>query len=187
MYLADHGESDQRDDLDPAVNLEKIYVKFGADVLSFGVRNLPYSNFVAGMQNDNKIQPLNFATTSLLVNETKKIMGDESIRVSATTVRVPVVRGHSESVNVETKRKITADEVRALLSCAPGVVVVDNPAEKKYPLPLDAAGTDPTYVGRIREDESVANGINMWVVSDNLRKGAALNAVQIAELLISRK
>ncbi len=119
-----------------------------------------------------------------MVNETKKIMGDESIRVSATTVRVPVLRGHSESVNVETARKITAAQVKELLKNAPGVVLVDEPENKKYPLPIVAAGTDPVYVGRIREDLSIENGINLWVVSDNLRKGAALNAVQIAELFI---
>lgn len=119
-----------------------------------------------------------------MVNETKKIMGDPSIRVTATTVRVPVFRGHSESVNIETERKITAQQVRELLSKAPGVVVVDNPEKNEYPLPIYASGKDEVFVGRIREDESIENGINMWIVSDNLRKGAALNAVQIAEELI---
>lgn len=119
-----------------------------------------------------------------MVNETKKIMGDESIRVTATTVRVPVFRGHSESVNIETERKITAEEVRRLFSAAPGVKLVDDPAKREYPMPIDAAGKDLTLVGRIREDESIDRGINLWVVSDNLRKGAALNAVQIAEILI---
>lgn len=118
-----------------------------------------------------------------MVNETKKIM-DASIAVTATTVRVPVFYSHSESVNIETEKKITPDEVRALLSKAPGVKVVDDPKERAYPLAIKAAGMDDTYVGRIREDESIPNGINMWVVSDNLRKGAALNAVQIAEILI---
>lgn len=119
-----------------------------------------------------------------MVNETKKILHDPAIAVTATTVRVPVFFSHSESVNIETKQKITASEVRELLSKAPGVTVVDNPAKFEYPLAIDAAGKDDTYVGRIREDESIANGINMWVVSDNIRKGAALNAVQIAEILI---
>ncbi|GAB6184103.1 aspartate-semialdehyde dehydrogenase [Thermodesulfovibrio hydrogeniphilus] len=119
-----------------------------------------------------------------MVKETKKIMGDPSIRVTATTVRVPVFRGHSESVNIETEKKITAQEVRELLSKAPGVVVIDNPEKNEYPLPIYASGKDEVFVGRIREDESIENGINMWVVSDNLRKGAALNAVQIAEELI---
>ena len=121
-----------------------------------------------------------------MVNETRKIMGDDSIRVTATTVRVPVLYGHSESVNIETEKKITPDEVRALLSKAPGVKVVDNPAKSEYPMAIHAAGKDETFVGRIREDESIPNGINMWVVSDNIRKGAALNAVQIAELLIQK-
>jgi aspartate-semialdehyde dehydrogenase len=119
-----------------------------------------------------------------MVNETKKILHDKRIAVTATTVRVPVFFGHSEAVNIETELKITAAEVRKLLAKAPGVQVVDNPAEFDYPLAIDAAGKDDTFVGRIREDESIANGINLWVVSDNIRKGAALNAVQIAEILI---
>lgn len=121
-----------------------------------------------------------------MINETKKIFNDPSIAVTATTVRVPVFYGHSESVNIETKQKITAEEVRKLLATAPGVKVVDNPAEKSYPLAIKAAGQDDTLVGRIREDESIANGINMWVVADNIRKGAATNAVQIAEVLIRK-
>jgi aspartate-semialdehyde dehydrogenase len=121
-----------------------------------------------------------------MVNETRKIMEDPSIRVTATTVRVPVVHSHSESVNIETEKKITPQEVRGLLSKAPGVKVVDNPALNEYPLAIHAAGRDETFVGRIREDDSIPNGINLWVVSDNVRKGAALNAVQIAEILIEK-
>ena len=121
-----------------------------------------------------------------MVNETKKIMEDNSIQVTATTVRVPVFYGHSESVNIETERKITAVQVREILSKAPGVVVMDNPKKFEYPLAIDAAGKDETFVGRIREDESIPNGINLWIVSDNIRKGAALNAVQIAEILIQK-
>ena len=119
-----------------------------------------------------------------MVNETRKILEDESIGVTATTVRVPVFRCHSEAVNIETERKISANEVRAILSSAPGVLVYDDPKKNLYPLAIDTTGKDDVYVGRIREDESIPNGINLWVVSDNLRKGAALNAVQIAELLI---
>ena len=119
-----------------------------------------------------------------MVNETKKIMNDDSIAVTATTVRVPVFYAHSESINIETERKISAAEVRDLLAKAPGVKVVDDPKNRAYPLAINAAGRDETFVGRIREDESIANGINIWVVSDNLRKGAALNAVQIAEILV---
>jgi aspartate-semialdehyde dehydrogenase len=119
-----------------------------------------------------------------LVHETRKIMGDSSIQVTATTVRVPVYVGHSEAVNIETDRKVTPNEARAILSAAPGVLVYDDPAHKIYPMPLDVVGKDDVYVGRIREDESIANGLNLWVVADNLRKGAALNAVQIAELLL---
>jgi aspartate-semialdehyde dehydrogenase len=119
-----------------------------------------------------------------MVNETKKIMGDNSIRITATTVRVPVYKGHSESVNIETEKKISANEVRALLSSTPGVLVFDAPEKNVYPLAVDVAGQDDVYVGRIREDESIDNGINMWIVADNLRKGAALNTIQIAEKLI---
>lgn len=119
-----------------------------------------------------------------MVNETKKIMGDDSIRVTATTVRVPVFRGHSESVNIETEQKLTVNQVRELLAQAPGITLFDAPEKGVYPMPIDCDGKDDVYVGRIREDESVDNGINIWVVADNLRKGAALNAVQIAEVLI---
>ncbi|MCG6553015.1 MAG: aspartate-semialdehyde dehydrogenase, partial [Candidatus Magnetominusculus sp. LBB02] len=119
-----------------------------------------------------------------MLNETRKIMGDNSIQVTATTVRVPVFRGHSECVNIETEKKLTPNEARAILSDAPGVIVFDAPDKKVYPLPIDIAGKDAVYVGRIREDESIPYGLNMWIVSDNLRKGAALNAVQIAEKLI---
>ncbi|WP_285906866.1 aspartate-semialdehyde dehydrogenase [Pseudodesulfovibrio pelocollis] len=121
-----------------------------------------------------------------MVKETIKIMGDPSIKVTATCVRVPVFYGHSESVNIETEEKLTAADVRALLAKAPGVTVLDIPGKKVYPMPIDAAGEDDTFVGRIREDETIANGINMWVVSDNVRKGAALNTIQIAETLIER-
>ncbi|MDW7655524.1 MAG: aspartate-semialdehyde dehydrogenase [Nitrospiraceae bacterium] len=118
-----------------------------------------------------------------MVDETRKIMGDQSIHVTATTVRVPVYVGHSEAINIETERKLTVNEARAILSTAPGVLLYDDPAHKIYPMPLEVAGKDEVYVGRIREDESISNGLNLWVVADNLRKGAALNAVQIAEHL----
>ncbi|MBF0456592.1 MAG: aspartate-semialdehyde dehydrogenase [Nitrospirae bacterium] len=119
-----------------------------------------------------------------MVNETRKIMGDNSIQLTATTVRVPVFRGHSECVNIETEKKLTANEARAILAEAPGIIIFDAPDKGVYPLPIDCAGKDAVYVGRIREDESIPSGLNMWIVSDNLRKGAALNAVQIAEKLI---
>ncbi len=119
-----------------------------------------------------------------MVNETRKIFGDDSIKVCATAVRVPVFVGHSESVNIETEKPITAAKVKALLKKASGVTVVDDPKKGLYPMPIDAVGLDDVFVGRIRQDDSVPNGINMWIVSDNLRKGAALNAVQIAEILI---
>ncbi len=120
-----------------------------------------------------------------MVKETQKIMGDDSIRVTATTVRVPVFRSHSESVNIETEVKITAEKAKELLSSAPGVVVVDNPKEQEYPMPLHTSGKDPVYVGRIREDNTIDKGLNLWVVGDQIRKGAALNAVQIAEWMIA--
>ncbi len=121
-----------------------------------------------------------------MINETKKIMEDESIGITATTVRVPVFYSHSESVNIETMKKITPDEVRDILSRAPGIIVVDDPKKNEYPLAVYAAGKDETFVGRVREDESIEKGINMWIVSDNIRKGAALNAVQIAEVLLKQ-
>jgi len=121
-----------------------------------------------------------------MVNETKKIMEDEKIGVTATTVRVPVFYGHAEAINIETERKITAAKARELLSSFPGVVVIDDPAEKKYPLQIEVAGRDEVFVGRIREDESLETGLNLWVVADNLRKGAATNAVQIAEILAEK-
>lgn len=119
-----------------------------------------------------------------IADETRKLLGDESIRVSVTAVRVPVFRGHSESVNLETKKKITANDVRVALASAEGIIVYDDPKKKLYPLPVDVAGKDEIYVGRIREDGSISNGINLWLVLDNVRKGSALNAVQIAEELI---
>ena len=120
-----------------------------------------------------------------MVAETKKIL-DPKIKVTATCVRVPVFGAHSEAVNVQTWKKLTAGEARELLAGSPGIVVVDDPEALRYPLPLDAEGTDPVYVGRIREDVTVKNGLDLWVVADNLRKGAALNAVQIAEELVRR-
>jgi aspartate-semialdehyde dehydrogenase len=119
-----------------------------------------------------------------MVNETKKILGDNSVQITATTVRVPVFRSHSESLNIETEKKLLPNEVRAILSQAAGIVVYDAPEKNIYPVPIEVAGRDETYVGRIREDDTIENGINMWIVADNLRKGAALNAVQIAEKLI---
>lgn len=121
-----------------------------------------------------------------MVLETCKIMGDDSIRVTATTVRVPVMGGHSESVNIELSQEFDEDDVRALLLAAPGIVVQDNPANKEYPMPLYCAGKDEVFVGRIRRDYSQENTLNCWIVADNLRKGAATNAVQIAQLLLHR-
>jgi len=119
-----------------------------------------------------------------MVNETRKIMEDDTIMVSATTIRVPVIYGHSEAVNIETETPISPEEVRELLKNAPGVKVVDDPGANIYPLAIDAAGKNETLVGRIRKDISVPNGIDMWVVADNIRKGAATNAIQIGEILI---
>jgi len=119
-----------------------------------------------------------------MVYETRKILGESSLPITATTVRVPVFICHSESVNIETEQKLSANEARAILAAAPGIQVYDDPGHNLYPLPIDVVGTDAVYVGRVREDESVPNGLNMWIVADNLRKGAALNAAQIAEELI---
>jgi aspartate-semialdehyde dehydrogenase len=122
-----------------------------------------------------------------LINETRKILGDDSIRVSATCVRVPVVTGHSEAVNVETKEPLSPERARELLAAAPGVTVVDDPEAGRYPLAIEAAGKDDVFVGRIRRDPGNERAIDMWIVSDNLRKGAATNAVQVAELLVERR
>ncbi len=119
-----------------------------------------------------------------MVGETQKIFGDESIKVNPTAVRIPVYYGHSESINIETEKKITADQARQILSKAPGIMVKDDPANNVYPTPLESNDQDLTMVGRIREDLSIPNGLNLWVVSNNIRKGAALNAVQIAETLV---
>ncbi|HXB12552.1 MAG TPA: aspartate-semialdehyde dehydrogenase [Bacteroidia bacterium] len=119
-----------------------------------------------------------------MVNETKKIMGDDSIRVTATTVRVPVTGGHSEAVNVEFEKDFTIEEVRKILSSSEGIILVDDPKSNHYPMPKDSEGKDEVFVGRLRRDESQPNTLNMWVVADNLRKGAATNAVQIAEYLL---
>jgi aspartate-semialdehyde dehydrogenase len=122
-----------------------------------------------------------------LVQETKKIMGDESIRVTATAVRVPVMGGHSESVNIEMEKEYDLQELRKLLNATEGIVVQDNPDTNTYPMPLYAKGRDEVFVGRIRRDESQERTINLWIVADNLRKGAATNAVQIAEYLLKNK
>jgi aspartate-semialdehyde dehydrogenase len=121
-----------------------------------------------------------------MIKETRKIFGMPNVAVSATCVRVPVFKGHSESINVQFENPITVEEARAALAAWPGIEVIDDPANSKYPMPLFAADTDPTYVGRIREDSGNPNTLDLWVVSDNIRKGAALNAVQIAEMAIGK-
>jgi aspartate-semialdehyde dehydrogenase len=121
-----------------------------------------------------------------MVNETKKIMGDDNIRVTATTVRIPVMGGHSESVNVEFTSDFDLAEVKSILQNSPGVVVEDDPKTQQYPMPMNAHNRDEVFVGRLRRDETQPNTLNMWIVSDNLRKGAATNAVQIAEYLLEQ-
>jgi aspartate-semialdehyde dehydrogenase len=122
-----------------------------------------------------------------MVNETRKIMGDDSIRVTATTVRVPVVGGHSEAVNVECEKEFEIADVAAILAKSPGVIVMDDPKNNIYPMPLISHNRDEVFVGRLRRDESQPKTMNMWIVSDNLRKGAATNAIQIAEYLVENK
>ena len=121
-----------------------------------------------------------------MVRETRKILHDDSMKITATTVRVPVMRSHSESINVEFHKPLTADEARKVLEKAPGVRVYDDPGEQEYPMPILTTGDDLVWVGRIREDFTVPSGLNLWVVGDQIRKGAALNTVQIAEELIKR-
>jgi len=122
-----------------------------------------------------------------MVNETRKIMRDDSIRITSTTVRIPVMGGHSESVNVEFENDFDLNEVKALLSASPGIIVQDDPGKQVYPMPMNAHEKDEVFVGRLRRDETQPNTLNMWIVSDNLRKGAATNAVQIAEYLMQNK
>lgn len=122
-----------------------------------------------------------------MVNETRKIMRDDSIRLTATTVRIPVIGGHSEAVNVEFERDFELTDIRTLLQQSPGVIVVDDPANQEYPMPMSAHERDDVFVGRIRRDESQPHTLNLWIVSDNLRKGAATNAIQIAEYLVAMK
>ena len=122
-----------------------------------------------------------------MVNETKKIMGDNSIQVTSTTVRIPVIGGHSESVNIEFEKPFRLEEVRSVLSSASGVVIQDDPSKQVYPMPMQAHEKDEVFVGRIRRDDTITNGLNLWIVSDNLRKGAATNAVQIAEYLVTNQ
>jgi aspartate-semialdehyde dehydrogenase len=121
-----------------------------------------------------------------IVNETRKIIGDQSIAITATTVRIPVMGGHSESVNIEFEKDFELNELKNLLSHSPGIIVQDDPSNNIYPMPLNSWGKDEVFVGRLRRDESQANSLNLWVVSDNLRKGAATNAVQIAEYLVDK-
>ena len=122
-----------------------------------------------------------------VINESRKILDKQDLKITATAVRVPVFTCHSESVNIEFEKPFSSKQVKETLSNASGIIVLDDPTRGGYPTPLELAGTDATYVGRIREDESVSNGVNLWIVADNLRKGAALNAVQIAELVLSTK
>ncbi|MDX2189644.1 MAG: aspartate-semialdehyde dehydrogenase [Bacteroidota bacterium] len=122
-----------------------------------------------------------------MVNETKKIMGDDSIKLTATTVRVPVIGGHSESINIEFENDFDITEVRNILAKTEGVILMDDPSKQIYPMPKDAHGKDETFVGRIRRDDTQPNTLNMWIVADNLRKGAATNAVQIAQYLIANQ
>jgi aspartate-semialdehyde dehydrogenase len=152
--------------------------------LDYDVQEYPHRIAFNCLPHIDKFQDNGYTKEEMkMVNETRKILEDDAIGVSATTVRVPVFYGHSEAVNVETKQHITASGVRELLKSAPGIKVVDEPGENRYPMPVDGAGQDLTLVGRIRQDTSIENGIDMWVVADNIRKGAATNAVQIAQKL----
>ena len=121
-----------------------------------------------------------------MVNETRKMFHDDSLAINATTVRVPVFRSHSESITIETEHPISPEEAREILSKAPGIILVDNCQNKEYPMAIHSSGTNEVYVGRIRKDISSENGLSMWVVADQLRKGAATNAIQIAELIVAQ-
>jgi len=151
----------------------------------FEIKVYPYQIAYNAIPHIGSFEENGYTTEEMkMLNETRKILGDNHIRVVATTVRVPVYRAHSEVVHIETKKKISLQRTREILSAFPGIKVIDNPEKLEYPLPLFAERKDEVFVGRIREDISTEKGLVMWVVSDNLRKGAALNAVQIAEQLI---
>jgi aspartate-semialdehyde dehydrogenase len=122
-----------------------------------------------------------------MVYETHKILHDKKIKISTTTVRVPILNGHSEAVYIETGEPVSADKARSILRKAPGIIVMDDPKNKIYPMPRDISGKDETFVGRIRNDQFVKNGLWLWIVADNIRKGAATNAVQIAEAMVKMK
>lgn len=169
---------------------EELYSDYKNNGVNFKVKDyykdkpIPYQIAFNLVPHIDKFQDAGYTKEELkVVNETKKILGDDSIKITSTCVRAPVIRAHSEAVNIETEGKIDVKEVKEILDNIPGVKVVDNPDRFMYPMPADAAGKDGIYVGRIREDKTVENGLNLWIVSDNLRKGAALNAVQIAEII----
>jgi aspartate-semialdehyde dehydrogenase len=143
-----------------------------------------FSNVIPQIGSLKGDYPGSFSEEVKMVRETHKIFGTENIKVTATCVRVPIFNSHSEALNLEFERKVTVEEARQALRSFPGVRVLDDPEKSEYPLPLEASGTDDVYVGRIREDQSRPNALNLWVVSDNIRKGAALNAIQIAEKMI---
>jgi len=151
----------------------------------FEIKVYPYQIAYNAIPHIGSFEENGYTTEEMkMLNETRKILGDNHIRVVATTVRIPVYRAHSEVVHIETKKKISLQRTREILSAFPGIKVIDNPEKLEYPLPLFAERKDEVFVGRIREDISTEKGLVMWIVSDNLRKGAALNAVQIAEQLI---
>lgn len=143
-----------------------------------------FGNVIPQISTLKDIFPGYYGEEIKMIRETRKILSAPEIAVSATCVRVPVYFGHSEAINVETEKKLTADQARDLLAKAPGVVVVDDPAKSRYPMPLEVAGKDEVFVGRIREDSCHANTLDLWCVADNIRKGAATNAIQIAEKMI---
>jgi aspartate-semialdehyde dehydrogenase len=154
----------------------------------FEIKAYPYQIAYNALPHIGSFKENGYTTEEMkMLDETRKIFGDDNIRVAATTVRVPVYRAHSEVVHIETKKKISVQRTREILSAFPGIKVIDNLEKLEYPLPLFAEGKDEVFVGRIREDISTENGLVMWVVSDNLRKGAALNAVQIAEQVIEKE
>jgi len=151
----------------------------------FEIKAYPYQIAYNALPHIGSFKENGYTTEEMkMLDETRKILGDKNIKVVATAVRVPVYRAHSEVVHIETEKKISVQKTREILSAFPGIKVIDNPGKLEYPLPLFAEGKDEVFVGRIREDISTKNGLVMWIVSDNLRKGAALNAVQIAEQLI---
>ena len=174
-----------KEGMDALKHQVKEYAETGKDPRDLTVEKFPYPIAFNCLPHIDDFLDTGYTKEEMkMVNETKKMFHTDKIAVNATCIRVPVFRSHSESILIETEKPLSPDEARAILSNSPGVIVVDDPASKAYPMPIDSSGTNEVYVGRIRKDYTCENGLALWVVADQIRKGAATNALQIAELLV---